>query len=173
MIASRLLGSFGLFDRAVGPVILDCDACEADDARRMCADIPGPSRRDLLGCGRFPVHPHTGELIDLGSFLAANPDSPAAAVQDRYAFANLGFVRDLFGWAWPWCPRWFSAFAADSDALRAASILRRLPWVERGAISYDSITVEEINLVDQAIALRSKLEANERERQAAKSRAKR
>lgn len=141
------------------PMRLDCTLCARNESEAQWRGEP--SRRQMLGCGERPLHARTLEPVDVVSMLEQG--ASLTELCNGYTNANLGGVVETLGWAWPHCPRWYLEFSPVGERVRAAGIIRRLRWVEAGAIPYESLTPTEAHLMDMAAYLRQEIDRRDRE----------
>lgn len=167
VIAAMLMREYGvLSDRQ-----WDCKRCIALDEQSR--QLGTPSLRESRGCGSPPSV--NGKAWDPEAFLLEHgiDEAPRAP----YRFGNLGDVGRVNGWLWPWCPKWFLAFAPTEDIELAREGLEMNDWLELGALAQfqgGTLTAGATELILTAKRMRNSLVRAqvEREQRAAEQKAK-
>lgn len=167
MIAAILMREYGVLSDDQW----NCKRCiEMSEASEKTG---GHNLRKMRGCGSPPVI--NGQAWDPDAYIAEHglDDAPHAP----YRFANLSNVGRVNGWLWPWCPKWFLAFAPPEDIELAKEGLEMLDWLELGALAQfqgGTLTAGSTELVLTAKRMRNSLmrDQAERERRANEQKAK-
>lgn len=122
------------------------------------------------GCGRTPVR-RDGRGFILEALLEygvlrdwSSNDYPTQA-RTVFREANFGKVWERAGLLWPWCPKWWVAFASEHVRADAAWFIELLDMVQLGAASniYDDLTPAGAEILRIAHRMREGLKVDDLE----------